>query len=609
MADALLEHCLALCRRVRQENADEALLAELEDRLHALCQNTPAGFPLQIDVLQQLRDPIICMDLAGYIVGWNRAAELLFGYSADEALGQHVLFLYADEDEDEPAGMPELFLDDGNAFFEVRRRRKSGEVFEAGLSMSTIRDATGEPVGLVAHLSEIRRQPVDEEALRRQANFDGLTGLPNRVLLSQLLTQAMTEARRRDGYGALLVLDLHRFTSINDTLGHDVGDELLRQVAARLRGALRAEDVLARIGGDEFVAALIDIQKREHSALVAEKLLSALNQPFVIGEHVLHVSASIGIAVYPEDGAEAGKLLQSADVAMKRVQKGGETGYLLYSPEMNQRAKEQLRLENELRAASTAGELRLHYQPKVSLRSGRIVGAEALIRWQHPQRGLVPPGQFIPVAEETGLILDIGAWAMDETCRQIRAWQDAGLAVIPIAVNLSARQFDAQLPARMQAVLERHQVDPALIRLEITESLLVRGAENVIPIMNKLVAMGMSLALDDFGTGYSSLSYLKKFPITTLKIDRSFVVGIPDDENDCAIARAIVTMGQQLRQEIVAEGVETTEQMAFLRELGCDQLQGYLFSPPVAADEFSGMLRVDRRLELGNGSSASVRSV
>jgi EAL domain-containing protein (putative c-di-GMP-specific phosphodiesterase class I) len=265
---------------------------------------------------------------------------------------------------------------------------------------------------------------------------------------------------------------------------------------------------------------------------------------------------------------------------------------------MNIRAKEQWQLEAELRQALSRHQLSLHYQPKVSLRSGRIVGAEALVRWKHCEHGLIPPGKFIPLAEETGLIFDLGNWILDEACRQIRHWQDAGLEPIPIAVNLSARQFDRQLPERLLAAVERHGIPCELLRLEITESLLVRGTETVVPIMNELVAMGFSLSLDDFGTGYSSLSYLKKFPITTLKIDRSFVIGVPQDENDCAIAQAIVTMGKQLRQEIVAEGVETSAQMTFLRGLGCDQLQGFLFSPALDADAFARMVTERRRLSL-----------
>ena len=308
--------------------------------------------------------------------------------------------------------------------------------------------------------------------------------------------------------------------------------------------------------------------------------------------------ASIGISVFPEDGLDTASLLRFSDVAMKRVQANGESGYLFYGPEMNQRAKEQWQLEGELRIALAGQHLMLHYQPKVSLRTGRIVGAEALIRWPHPALGMVSPGKFIPVAEETGLILEIGSWVLEESCRQIRAWMDVGIEMPPVAVNLSARQFDRLLPQRIQAVLDRHGVSPNRLKLEITESLLVDGSKNVVSIMNELVAMGLALAMDDFGTGYSSLSYLKRFPITTLKIDRSFVIGVPDDKNDCAIAQAIVTMGQQLRQEIVAEGIETIQQMSFLRDLGCDQLQGFLFSPAVTPKEFERMVREDVRLRL-----------
>ena len=283
---------------------------------------------------------------------------------------------------------------------------------------------------------------------------------------------------------------------------------------------------------------------------------------------------------------------------MKRAQKNRDSGYLFYSPEMNRRAKEQWQLEGELRQALGQRQLVLHFQPKASLRSGRMVGAEALVRWSHPTRGMVPPSKFIALAEETGLILDVGHWILEEACRQIRSWLDAQLEPIPIAVNLSARQFDDQLPERLLATIERHGIPCELLKLEITESLLVRGQEKVIPIMNQLAAVGFTLALDDFGTGYSSLSYLKRFPITTLKIDRAFVIGVPEDENDCAIAQAIVTMGKQLRQEIVAEGVETRAQMNFLRNLGCDQLQGYLFSPPVTAGAFEALVREKRRLSL-----------
>ncbi|HYD81674.1 MAG TPA: EAL domain-containing protein [Paucimonas sp.] len=700
-----------------------AALRELDAALAELAARHQAGETPAAGLV-----PTVTMDSAGYIVGWNEGAEQLFGYTADEAVGQHVLFLYADDGGE----VAELFAQTDNPVMEVRRRKKSGEIFRASMSLSVRKDEAGTSPLLIARLAEIaaelsadvkmrlharvfedsdqgimiiddkerivsvnsaftritgysadeaigmtpdilrsgqhgpvfraevraamrgsapwhgeivgRRKNGDlfpqsvtisvirneqggithafstfsdisahKEAEARMANYDSLTGLPNRTLLDQLVSQALLAARRNDGHGALLVLGLHRLSAINDTLGHDVGDELLRRMSGRFRQALRDEDVLARVDGHRFAVALLDIQKREHAGIVAQKLIAALAEPIVIGGHDLRIGVSVGIAVYPEDGMDTSTLLRFAEAAMSKVKESGETGYLFFSPEMNQRAKEHLWFESELRRALSSSQLQLHYQPKVSLRSGRIVGAEALIRWSHPERGMISPGVFVAIAEETGLILDIGAWVLEDACRQIRCWLDAGLDVPPIAVNLSSRQFDRQLPQRVQAVLERNNVSPEYLKLEITESLLVRGPEKVIPIMNELVALGLSLALDDFGTGYSSLAYLKKFPISTLKIDRAFVIGLPKEENDCAIAQAIVTMGQQLRQEIVAEGVETAEQMAFLRELGCDQLQGYLFSPPVPAAEFERMVRENRRLALNAGrnvlKSTASRSV
>ena len=660
--------------------------------------------------------PVIKTDLLGYVTDWNDGARHMFGYTPEEAVGQHVLFMYADDDTE----IAELFLEPSSDLIEVRRRKKTGEIFTVGMVLQMEHDEYGQPIGLAAQLSEVteRLSPEDklrlhariiedsdqgilitdanerivsvntafsritgyspseaigetpdllrsglhdanfreqvraamygaapwhgeiqgkrkngevfpqtvsisvvrndagkithafsifsdisvhkeaQERLQRLTNYDGLTGLPNRALLNELLGQALTSARRNHDHGAVLMVTIDRIAAIRDTLGHEFSDELISQVGRRFRGALRDEDVLARVGSENFTVALFQIQRREHAAIVAQKLLATLEQAISIESNDFRLTASIGISVYPEDGLETTSLVRFAEVAMSRVQQDSEIGYLFYSPEMNQRAQEHLRLESELRRAMGGGQLQLHYQPKVSLRSGRVVGAEALLRWRHPEQGMISPARFIPVAEETGLILDLGHWVLDESCRQIRAWQDSGLTCPPIAVNISSRQFDRHLPERVQNVLDKHGVSPEFLKLEITESLLVRGADNVIPIMNELVAMGLALALDDFGTGYSSLAYLKKFPISTLKIDRSFVIGLPHEENDCAIARAIVTMAQQLRQEIVAEGVETREQMAFLRDLGCDQLQGYLFSPAVQAADFEILVREVKRLAL-----------
>jgi len=703
-----IAHCLALSRlaRSQQGEAQAATLAELEAALSGMQPEAAAPLPVAELIL----------DTAGYLAGWNEGAEQLFGYCAGEALGKHVLFLYADDDED--GDIVELGGDAGQAEADVRRRKKSGEVIRVRLGITLLRDMVGQPSGMrvlitpmadgltqqektrlhariieegeqgvlitdaqerivsvnsaftritgfaaletlgktpdllrsgvpgadfpervkaamqgaapwrgeilgrrkngelfpqsvtvsavrgedgaVSHtfslFSDISVHKDAEARMQRLANYDTLTGLPNQGLLQQLLDQSMTEARRKQEHGALLVIEVNRLGAISDTLGHDVSNSLLVEVGRIFRMVLRDEDILARLDGGKFAAALPQIEKREHAAIVAQKLIAALDAPLKVGAHSLQVGAHVGVAVYPEDAQDASELVRGAEAAMSRVMPGQAPALLFYSEEMNQRAKEHLRIESELRQALANRELLLYYQPKVSLRSGRILGAEALLRWRHPVRGLVSPGVFIPVAEETGLILELGNWVLEEACRQIAAWRDANLMMPPVAVNLSARQFDNDLPERVAGVMARHQVRPEQLMLEITESLLVRGAENVISIMNKLVAMGLSLALDDFGTGYSSLAYLKKFPISTLKIDRAFVVGLPFEENDCAIARAIVTMAKQLRQEIVAEGVETVEQMSFLRELGCDQLQGYLFSQPVGAADFERMLREGKRL-------------
>jgi len=716
-----IERCLELSRLARSQQG-EALAQTLRELEQALTLARSTVKPADMPALPE--GATLELDLTGYVTAWSAGAEGMFGYTAAEVTGQHVLFLYAEDDDD--GNIAELFFDHSPgalaARTEVRRRKKSGEIIWVHLDIELRHDDSGEPLGMLVRVSQANQALSDQDKInlhariiedseqgvlitdaherivsinssftritgytpaesigktpdllrsgvhdaefrakvrtamqgggpwrgeiigrrkngemfpqsvtisavrdqrgrishtfslfsdisvhkdaearmQRMANYDPLTGLPNLCLLTTLVGQALTETKRSGEHGALLVVEITRVGAISDTLGHDIGNELLSEIGRIFRQTLREGDVLARLDGHRFAVALLHVEKREHAGIVAEKLLTALGSPILVAAHSLQVGAHVGITVYNEDGADVPTLIRYADVAVAKAAQSIESNFLFYSEEMNQRAKEHLRIESELRQALHNHELQLFYQPKVSLRSGRIVGAEALLRWRHPVRGLVSPGVFIPVAEETGLIHDLGSWVLEEACRQVREWRDANLIMPPIAVNLSARQFDSELPRRVAAVLERHQVQPDQINLEITESLLMRGTEKVIAIMNELVAMGMALALDDFGTGYSSLAYLKKFPISTLKIDRSFVIGLPYEENDCAIARAIVTMAQQLRQEIVAEGVETAEQMSFLRELGCDQLQGYLFSQPVPAAEFAAMLREGKRLAFPN---------
>jgi diguanylate cyclase (GGDEF)-like protein len=391
-----------------------------------------------------------------------------------------------------------------------------------------------------------------------------------------------------------MFLDLNRFKLINDTLGRPIGDELLRQVAQRLRDTLRDEDLVAHLTGDEFAVGLFDIRQHFEATTVAQKLQAALEAPFLIEGHDLRVGASVGISVYPQDGADGEALLRSADIAMERAKKSQENpdhSVAFYSLDMNQGMQERMRIESGLRHALGHGELRLHYQPKFDIRNGTIVGAEALVRWVHPERGLVPPADFIPLAEATGLIVQVGEWVLEEACAQAAVWQRAGLPTFRLAVNVSAREFTAALPGRVASTLKRYRLDPAWLELEITESTLMHDIERVIGIMDRINDLGVALSLDDFGTGYSSLSYLKRFPIQTLKIDRSFTMGIPDDASDCAIASTIVSIGRQLGHRVIAEGVETLEQLEFLRDSGCDEVQGYLYAAPQPAYEFERALR------------------
>jgi len=556
---------------------------------HAYAQ-MEAQLAHQSQILDQIHESVLTMDQMGYITSWNRGAEELFGYSALEAIGRNILFLYADEDE----GFHDVFAEQGGRMMEVRRRKKSGEVFWASLSLSPLRDLAERPIGLIAYLTDITERKQAEEQLHHLAYYDELTGLPNRTLFARLVDQALMVAQRNEAHGCLLFIDLNRFKRINDTLGRRIGDELLRQVAQRFRDTLRDEDVVARLSGDEFAVGLFDIRQHFEATTVAQKLQAVLDAPFYIAGHDLRVGASIGISVYPQNGNDAETLLGLADIAMERAKKGEanpDRSVAFYSDDMNQGMQERMRIETGLRHALGNGELILYYQPKFEIGSGRIVGAEALVRWIHPQRGLVPPGEFIPLAESTGLIVQVGEWVLEQACAQAAVWQKAGLPPFRLAVNVSAREFTQSLPARVADTLRRYQLDPSWLELEITESTLMHDFERVTGIMDRLTALGVALSLDDFGTGYSSLSYLKRFPIHTLKIDRSFTTGIPGDASDCAIAGTIISMARQLRLRVIAEGVETVEQLDFLRESGCDEVQGYLYSKPLPAYDFERSLR------------------
>ena len=431
-----------------------------------------------------------------------------------------------------------------------------------------------------------------KDQLEHLVHHDLLTNLPNRALLQDRLGQAIELARRQGRRLAVMFMDLDQFKHVNDSLGHAVGDQLLQSVARRVVGCVRNSDTVSRQGGDEFILLLPYIEHAEDAALSAQKVLTALAAPHHVDGHHLHIGASIGISIFPDDGQDEETLIKDADIAMYDAKNSGRNNYKFFEPLMNVRAVERQSLEAGLRLALARQEFVLHYQPKINLHSGTIVGVEALIRWQHPQRGLLPPAQFVPIAEDSGLIVPIGRWVLREACRQARAWQDAGLPPTAVAINTSVPEFQARdFLQNIRATLEATRLEPRYLEIVLTESILMRDAEATESVLHALADLGIKLVVDDFGTGYSSLSYLRKFPIDALKIDQSFVGRMTDNPDDAAIVSAVISMAKALRLNVIAEGVETPEQLAFLLAQHCDEGQGYYFGRPVAAEVIAALLQ------------------
>jgi diguanylate cyclase (GGDEF)-like protein len=450
-------------------------------------------------------------------------------------------------------------------------------------------------LGTVLSLRILQHRKRADERLHHIAFHDDLTSLPNRLMLTQRLDQALSRHRRASMGLAILYLNLDRFKVINDSLGHEAGDVLLRQVADRLRMQLREGDTVARVGGDEFAVLMENCGNSADISACAQRLVEQLSVPYLLDKKDCHVTLSIGISIFPADGSDSQSLLKTADVAMYRAKETGRNNYQYYLPSMNVHTLERLELESDLRRALERGEFFLHYQPKVEIASGLITGFEALLRWKHPVRGLVPPLDFIPLAEETGLIVPIGEWVLAAACARSNIWQGRGLPRLSVAVNLSARQFaDSMLVAKLTRIIHASGLDPACLELEITESVVMANGECAVAVLDKLKSIGVQIAIDDFGTGYSSLAYLKRFPIDTLKVDRSFIRDIPANSGDMKITRAIVAMAHGLRLSVVAEGVETAEQLQFLRSLSCDAVQGYFLYRPLPEDEVADALRLNR---------------
>jgi diguanylate cyclase (GGDEF)-like protein/PAS domain S-box-containing protein len=557
-------------------------------------QAAEAGLSLYANVFRHSGEAILVSDHDNRIIEVNPAFVELTGYAPEEVLGRNPGLLASGKTLPETyAAMWAALNVCGNWQGEFWDRRKNGSIYPKWASISTIRDADGVVTHYIACFSDISERKASEARIERLAHHDALTGLLNRYSLESRLAQVLLSARRDNQHLAVLFIDMDRFKNINDTLGHAVGDQLLIEVARRLESCVRSSDIVARLGGDEFVVVLNTLESAHEAMPIAHKILRRLSKTYQIGGHPLHSSPSIGVAVCPEDGDSVAELLRNADTAMYSAKEKGRKNVRFFTAELTAIASERMALENELRGALAAGQLELFYQPQVAVQGLRVRGVEALLRWHHPVRGMVPPDRFIPVAEESGQIEEIGAWVLDTACRQLAEWQALGIGDIRMAINLSAHQLRS--PALVDLVgksIRRHGLRAADLELEITESVAMEDPEAAIGQMQRLRALGVYLAIDDFGTGYSSLAYLKNLPIQILKLDRSFVRDIETDANDAAISAATVALAHRLGLEVIAEGVETIAQAEYLGVVhACDILQGYLFGRPAPAGEMTEFLR------------------
>jgi len=547
--------------------------------------------------LNSIGDAVLCTDISGNITYLNLVAETMTGWRREEAIGKPLaeVFRIVDGATHDTARDPMEMAVEQNRTVGLTANcvliRRDG--FESAIedSAAPIHDRVGRVTGAVIVFHDVSAARAMSVKMTHSAQHDVVTNLPNRLLLNDRITQSIALALRQNKSLAVIFLDLDRFKYINDSLGHKTGDKLLRSVSKRLLASVRGSDTVSRQGGDEFVILLSEISHPEDAAKSAKKILLSLSAPHSIAGQDLHIDGSIGISVYPEDGKDAETLIKNADTAMYHAKGTGRNNFQFFKGDMNLRAVERQSLEGSLRHALEREQFLLHYQPKVNLDTGEITGVEALIRWQHPDRGLISPGRFIPIAEDCGLIVQIGSWVLREACRQTREWQDARSLRLPIAVNVSALEFrDPGFVDSVRTVLQETGLEARYLELELTEGVLLEDGQSTAAVLQELKKMGVHLAVDDFGTGYSSLSYLQQFPIDVLKIDQSFVQHITGNPDDSPIVSAIIDMGKNLKQRVIAEGVETQGQLAFLQAQRCAEGQGYLFSRPLAAAQFAYLL-------------------
>ena len=566
-------------------------LSTIKQRIAAEAMETAKDYAKNL--INSSLDMIIAVNLDSKIVGFNPAAQKTFGYSKAEAIGKPIDILY--EKSSDFINVRKDITKFEKFEGEIINKRKNGDKFYSFMSASPVLDSKGTVVGVMGISRDITERKRAEEKISHMAYHDQLTGLPNRSLLKDRINQALARGRRQSKLAVILFLDLDRFKFINDSLGHDAGDELLKAVAERLKKSTRNSDTLARHGGDEFTILIQDLSKIEYITNVIEKIFTAFEEPFNLEGQKFFITISMGVSIYPNDGEDEEALLKNADIAMYRAKEEGKNSYQFFTNAMHESATARLNLEYKLRKAIEKEEFVLHYQPQVDITTGEVIGMEALVRWQDPKEGLIPPGNFIPLAEDTGLIVPIGEWVLRTACIQNKMWQDKGMKPLRVAVNMSMRQFKQKdLVSIVRRTLKETNLNPQYLELELTESILMDDVESVIKKLHELKALGIRLSIDDFGTGYSSLEYLKRMPIDMLKIAQEFVKDINVDLNDVAIAKATIQMAQSMGLEVIAEGVETIEHQRILTDLHCNKTQGYLFSKPVPPEEFERLL-IDKK--------------
>jgi diguanylate cyclase (GGDEF)-like protein/PAS domain S-box-containing protein len=588
----LLGSCYDEVKKLRQhskelETTNQRLAAVPENSSSLLCQ-------LQIDqkIMENIEEAIVITDADALILDVNRAFTRITGYEPHEIIGKNPRISQSGHhDHAFYKAMWQQLLESGEWAGEVWDRRKTGEVYQKWLAINAIYDNNGCIINYVGMFTDITEKKEAERRLKRLLFYDPLTGLPNRTLFEELLAKALLNSQFHDEPLVLLCIDLYRFKDINDTLGYKAGDDLLIQVSKRIRSSVRETDTVSRLCGDEFIVLLSEVKLKDCVGHLARHVLHVLEQPFHVAGQEVFIDAYIGISVSPEDGRNMESLIRNADTAMNYAKKKGQGKYRYFRAQMNEHLVHRVTVERELRHALDHEEFTHYYQPKCDLATGKMVGTEALMRWRHPVRGIISPAEFIPVAEESSLILAVGEWGIREACRQVGTWQEQGPGILPVAVNLSSKQFQHKKLLRVLIeTLDRYGIRPEALELEITESILMENPDKAAQLLRDIRELGVRIAIDDFGTGYSSLAYLKKFPVNTLKIDQAFITDIVRDRNDTAIVTSILSMAESLHLKVVAEGVETKEQLDLLKKMGCEEVQGYYFSKPLPPEGVADLL-------------------